>query len=98
MSFTAKDVMALRQKTGLGMMDCKKALTECDGDLAAAEEWLRAKKKGKMDTRTERVTGEGRRRGHAEPQVQFGHRRDASTDDYSRTRSGKRAGKWRAPR
>ncbi len=59
-SFTAKDVMALRQKTALGMMDCKKALAETNGDMAAAEEWLRAQKKGKMDTRTERVTGEGR--------------------------------------
>ncbi len=60
MSFTAKDVMTLRQKTGLGMMDCKKALTETNGDPAAAEEWLRETKKGKMDTRTERTTGEGR--------------------------------------
>ena len=40
MSFTAKDVMSLRQKTGLGMMDCKKALNETNGDPAAAEEWL----------------------------------------------------------
>lgn len=60
MSFTAKDVMALREKTGLGMMDCKKALTETDGDTTAAEEWLRAKRKGKMEMRTERATGEGR--------------------------------------
>ncbi|MAI67415.1 MAG: translation elongation factor Ts [Phycisphaerae bacterium] len=60
MSFTAKDVMGLRQKTGLGMMDCKKALTETSGDPVAAEEWLREKKKGKMDTRTERTTGEGK--------------------------------------
>ena len=59
MSFNAKDVMNLRQKTGLGMMDCKKALTETNGDPAAAEEWLRETKKGKMDTRTERTTGEG---------------------------------------
>jgi len=59
MSFTAKDVMGLRQKTGLGMMDCKKALTETSGDPVAAEEWLRETKKGKMDTRTERTTGEG---------------------------------------
>jgi elongation factor Ts len=59
MSFTAKDVMGLRQKTGLGMMDCKKALTETGGDPTAAEEWLRETKKGKMDTRTERTTGEG---------------------------------------
>ena len=31
--FTSKDVMELRQRTGVGMMDCKKALTECDGDM-----------------------------------------------------------------
>ena len=59
MSFTAKDVMALRQKTGMGMMDCKKALADADGDAAKAEEIMRAKKKGKMDQRTERATGEG---------------------------------------
>ena len=59
-SFTAKDVAALRQKTGLGMMDCKKALSEVDGDLNAAEEWLREHLKGKMEKRTERATAEGR--------------------------------------
>jgi len=59
-TFTAKDVMNLRQKTGLGMMDCKEALTVNDGDPAKAEEWLRAKLKGKMDTRTERATAQGR--------------------------------------
>lgn len=57
--FTAKDVMALRQKTGLGMMDCKQALTETNGDMAAAEEWLRQKAKGKMAQRTELATAEG---------------------------------------
>ena len=56
---SAKDVMALRQKTGLGMMDCKKALVEAEGDLAAAETALRAKLKGKMDERTDRAAGEG---------------------------------------
>ncbi|MEC8320204.1 MAG: translation elongation factor Ts [Planctomycetota bacterium] len=55
----AKDVMALRRKTGLGMMDCKKALIEAGGDAAAAEEALREKLKGKMDTRTDRAAGEG---------------------------------------
>lgn len=59
-SFTAKDVMTLREKTGLGMMDCKEALIKNNGDMKAAEEWLRAKLKGKMDTRTERAAGEGR--------------------------------------
>ena len=58
-NISAKDVMALRQKTGLGMMDCKKALVEAEGDLAAAEAALRAKLKGKMDERTDRAAGEG---------------------------------------
>ena len=56
---SAKDVMALRKKTGLGMMDCKKALVEHNGDTAAAEAALREKLKGKMDTRSDRVAGEG---------------------------------------
>ena len=56
---SAKDVMALRQKTGLGMMDCKKALVEADGDMGEAEAALRAKLKGKMDERTDRAAGEG---------------------------------------
>jgi elongation factor Ts len=59
-TFSAKDVMKLREKTGLGMMDCKEALTKTGGDMKAAEEWLREKLKGKMDTRTERATAQGR--------------------------------------
>ena len=42
MNFTAKDVAALREKTGCGMMDCKKALTEADGNAEKAVEILRA--------------------------------------------------------
>jgi elongation factor Ts len=57
---SAKAVMNLRNKTGLPMMDCKQALAETNGDEGAAEEWLRKKLKGKMDTRTERAAGEGR--------------------------------------
>ena len=57
---SAKDVMALRTRTGLGMMDCKKALKEAGGDVDAAEEALRKKLKGKMDGRMERAAGEGR--------------------------------------
>ncbi len=60
MSISAKDVMTLRKKTGLGMMDCKKALIEVDGDPVKAEEYLIQKLKGKMDTRTERPMAEGR--------------------------------------
>ena len=60
MTVSAKEVMALRKRTGLGMMDCKKALTETNGDADAAEEFLRKQLKGKMDTRTERAAAEGR--------------------------------------
>ena len=42
-AFTAKDVAALREKTGCGMMDCKKALTEANGDMDAAIDFLREK-------------------------------------------------------
>lgn len=56
---SAKDVMALRNATGLPMMDCKQALMENGGDTAAAEDWLRKKLKGKMETRTDRAAGEG---------------------------------------
>ena len=41
MAFTAQDVKALREKTGCGMMDCKKALTEANGDMEAAIDVLR---------------------------------------------------------
>jgi len=59
MAISAKDVMALRQKTGLGMMECKQALQETDGDTDAAIELLRKKLKGKMDERSERAAAEG---------------------------------------
>ena len=57
---SAKDVHALRKKTGLSMMACKNALVEADGDPVAAEQALRVKLKGKMDTRSDRAAGEGR--------------------------------------
>ena len=41
MAFTAKDVQKLREQTGAGMMDCKKALTASDGDFEKAIEFLR---------------------------------------------------------
>ena len=43
MSFTAKDVMTLRQRTGAGMMDCKTALNETNGDMEKAIDYLREK-------------------------------------------------------
>lgn len=59
-TISAKDVMALRQRTGLGMMDCKEALTENGGDMEQAIEWLRTKLKGKMDERADRAMAQGR--------------------------------------
>ncbi len=59
MSFTAKDVQDLREKTGAGMMDCKKALTATNGDMAKAEVWLREKGISSAAKRTGRVAAEG---------------------------------------
>ena len=60
MAISAKDVMALRRKSGLGMMECKKALTEAGGDMQQAEDTLRQKGLAKMDGRTDRQSTEGR--------------------------------------
>jgi len=60
MAISAKDVMALRKKSGLGMMECKEALEETGGDLQAAEDMLRQKGLAKMDGRTDRASAEGR--------------------------------------
>jgi elongation factor Ts len=57
--FTAKDVQALRQATGAGMMDAKKALVETDGDFDAAAKWLREKGLAKSAGRTDRENSEG---------------------------------------
>jgi elongation factor Ts len=57
---SAKDVMNLRNRTGLGMMECKKALVEAEGDIEKAEDILRKAFKGKMEKRTDRAAGEGR--------------------------------------
>lgn len=59
-AITAQMVKDLREKTDLPMMECKQALSECDGDLGAAVEWLRKKHKGKLADRGDRATGEGR--------------------------------------
>ena len=57
--FTAKDVQALRQSTGAGMMDAKKALTEADGDFEAAVQILREKGLAKAAGRSDRENSEG---------------------------------------
>lgn len=59
MAFTNKDVMALREKTGVGMMDCKKALMESDGDMEKAIDYLREKGLAKQAKKASRVAAEG---------------------------------------
>ncbi len=59
MAFTAKDVQALREKTGCGMMDCKKALTETNGDMDAATDYLREKGLASQAKKASRIAAEG---------------------------------------
>ncbi len=59
MAFTAKDVQALRQSTGAGMMDAKKALETNDGDMEAAKQWLREKGLAASAKRDDRENSQG---------------------------------------
>jgi elongation factor Ts len=59
MAFTAKDVKELRDKTGAGMMDCKKALTENDGNIEAAVDFLRQKGLAAAAKKATRIAAEG---------------------------------------
>ncbi len=59
MAFTAKDVMALRDKSGAGMLDCKKALTDADGDMEKAAELLRERGIAKAVKKEGRIAAEG---------------------------------------
>jgi elongation factor Ts len=59
MAISAQDVMALREKTGAGMMDCKKALTETNGDLDGAIKILREKGIASAEKRAARAASEG---------------------------------------
>lgn len=59
MAFTAQDVKSLREKTGCGMMDCKKALTEANGDMDAAIDFLREQGLAKAAKKAGRIAAEG---------------------------------------
>lgn len=59
MAFTAQDVKNLREMTGVGMMDCKKALTASDGDMDKAVEWLREKGLAAAQKKAGRIAAEG---------------------------------------
>ena len=58
-AITASLVKELRERTGAGMMDCKKALTNCDGDLAKAADWLRENGIAKAVKKAGRIAAEG---------------------------------------
>ena len=59
MAFSAADVKNLREMTGVGMMDCKKALVEADGDMDKAVEWLREKGLAAAQKKAGRIAAEG---------------------------------------
>ena len=59
MAFTAKDVAALREQTGAGMMDCKKALVATDGDMEKAAEYLREQGVSVAAKKASRIASEG---------------------------------------
>ncbi|MGI5986314.1 MAG: translation elongation factor Ts, partial [Oscillospiraceae bacterium] len=59
MAFTAQDVKNLREMTGVGMMDCKKALNESDGNIEKAVEWLREKGLAAAQKKSGRIAAEG---------------------------------------
>ena len=57
--FKASDVKELREKTGAGMMDCKKALEACEGNMDKAVDWLREKGIAKAAKKSDRIAAEG---------------------------------------
>ncbi|MFR2017656.1 MAG: hypothetical protein ACLS27_03290 [Eubacterium sp.] len=59
MAFTAQDVKALREKTGVGMMECKKALVEADGDMDKAIDFLRERGLAAAQKKASRIAAEG---------------------------------------
>ena len=59
MNYTTNDVKTLRERTGAGMMDCKNALVECDGDMEKAVDYLREKGIAKAAKKAGRIAAEG---------------------------------------
>ncbi len=58
-NYTAKDIKTLREETGAGMMDCKKALDASDGDMKKAREWVKERGLQKAEKKADRETLEG---------------------------------------
>ena len=88
MNFTAKDVQGLRERTGAGMMDCKKALVETNGDVEKAIDFLREKGLAKAAKKEGRIAAEGLvadyREGNVAALVEVNCETDfvAKTDDF----------------
>ena len=59
MAVTAQQVKELRELTDCGIMDCKKALIECEGDIEKAKAWLREKGMAKAEKKSARIAAEG---------------------------------------
>ena len=102
-TITAAMVKELREKTGAGMMDCKTALTETNGDIEAAVDWLRKKGLSKAAKKAGRVAAEGligvavdgevgrRRRGQLRDRLRRPQREFQALVQHDRRR-------WRRPR
>lgn len=58
-NYTAADIKKLREETGAGMLDCKKALEESNGDMDKAKEWVKARGLAKAEKKADRETNEG---------------------------------------
>ena len=85
MAFTAADVKKLREMTNVGMMDCKKALSENDGDMDKAIEWLREKGLAKAAKKSSRIAAEGMAYATVENGVGVAVEVNAETDFASKT-------------
>ena len=85
MAFTAADVKKLREMTNVGMMDCKKALSENDGDMDKAIEWLREKGLAKAAKKSSRIAAEGMAYATVENDVGVVVEVNAETDFASKT-------------
>ena len=96
MAITAKDVAALRERSGAGMMDCKNALTEANGDMDRAVELLRTKGSAKADKRAGRQVKEGVIANylHHNGKVAVLVELNCETDFVARTDDFQQLGKW----
>ena len=77
---SAAQVKELRDKTGAGMMDCKKALEETDGNMSAAIDWLREKGISKAAKKADRIAAEGLTRAAANGDVAYIFEVNSETD------------------